>query len=532
MRVLMLGWEFPPFISGGLGTACYGLTKAMSRMGTEVLFVLPKAVDAQYSSHVQIISPTRSPAPGSKLASPAAMQTGGTGVTRLSGSGSAPNVSTSTAAEPAPFDHPDFERVSFKTIPTWLGYPYQTPKEFAQFMAQRRRAAEQHAKDADLHGTRGAAIQSAPAPGSFTTPHSHDHDWDTPATTSGGGGGKASDATDYCGDIITEVQRYTDLCVRLTRGEHFDVIHAHDWMTYPAGMAIAGMTGKPLVVHVHSTEFDRSGESVHSQIYDIERRGMHAATRVICVSHLTKKICEHRYAVPSEKMHVCYNGIETSDAMPVSATIGRGEKIVLFLGRITMQKGPEYFVAAAKKVLQVMDKVKFVMAGSGDMAAKVIELAAQMGIGHKILFTGFLRGKDVERIFRMADVYVMPSVSEPFGIAPLEAIRHDVPVIISKSSGVSEVIHHALKVDFWDVDEMANKIIAVIKHPPLSQTLREHADFEIRKLTWDGAADKCVRVYHEAIDAMNEPSHAPGVTRLTSGGGFGKRPPVAPVPLR
>ncbi|MFA7238171.1 MAG: glycosyltransferase [Phycisphaeraceae bacterium] len=506
MRVLMLGWEFPPFISGGLGTACYGLTKAMSRMGTEVLFVLPKAVDAQYSSHVQIISPAPG-IPGSKPAPPAAFANTQAEAERSAASGSAPGsslVSTVDACEPTPYDSPDFERVSFKTIPTWLGYPYQTPKEFAQFMEQRRRAAEQRAIDANLHGTRGAAIQSAalPAPASSNGHPPHDLDWDTPATTSGG---KASDATDYCGDIITEVQRYTDLCVRLTRGEHFDVIHAHDWMTYPAGMAIAGMTGKPLVVHVHSTEFDRSGESVHSQIYDIERRGMHAATRVICVSHLTKKICEHRYAVPPEKMHVCYNGIETSDDMPVSATIGRGEKIVLFLGRITMQKGPEYFVAAAKKVLQVMDKVKFVMAGSGDMAAKVIELAAQMGIGHKILFTGFLRGKDVERIFRMADVYVMPSVSEPFGIAPLEAIRHDVPVIISKSSGVSEVIHHALKVDFWDVDEMANKIIAVIKHPPLSQTLREHADFEIRKLTWEGAADKCVRVYHEAIDAMNEP---------------------------
>jgi glycosyltransferase involved in cell wall biosynthesis len=168
-----------------------------------------------------------------------------------------------------------------------------------------------------------------------------------------------------------------------------------------------------------------------------------------------------------------------------------------------MQKGPEYFLAAAKKVLEVMDNVKFVMAGSGDMIRRTIEMAAAMGIGHKVLFTGFLRGGDVEKVFKMADLYVMPSVSEPFGIAPLEAMSHDVPVIISKQSGVSEVLTHALKVDFWDINEMANKIIAVLRHPPLASTLRQHGSFEVRRLSWTDAARSCVQVYQEAVGAMH-----------------------------
>ena len=175
---------------------------------------------------------------------------------------------------------------------------------------------------------------------------------------------------------------------------------------------------------------------------------------------------------------------------------------MLYFGRITHQKGPEYFIRAAKRVLEVMGNVKFVVAGSGDMAKRMIEMAAEMGIGHKVLFTGFLRGHDIARVFNLADLYVMPSVSEPFGIAPLEAMSHNVPVLISKSSGVSEVLMHALKVDFWDVDDMANKIVAVLRHPPLSQTLKEHGAFEVRQITWDGAAERCEQVYASVLEAM------------------------------
>jgi glycosyltransferase involved in cell wall biosynthesis len=313
----------------------------------------------------------------------------------------------------------------------------------------------------------------------------------------------------YEGDMHAAAERYARLCVALVRTDRggdaggFDCIHAHDWMTFPAGIALAHVTGKPLVIHVHSTEFDRSGENVDQRVYNIERRGMHAAARVICVSNLTQSICVRRYGVDPGKCQVVYNGVDNEAAQPRPEgggdRIEAKDRIVLFLGRITMQKGPEYFIRAAKRVLEKEPNAKFVVAGSGDMAIRMIEEAAYLGIGSRVLFTGFLRGRDVDRIYRMADVYVMPSVSEPFGIAPLEAMRNDVPVIISKQSGVSEVLTHALKVDFWDIDEMANKIVAVLRHPPLGQTLREHGSFELRRLTWDGAAQRCVRVYASAI---------------------------------
>jgi glycosyltransferase involved in cell wall biosynthesis len=305
----------------------------------------------------------------------------------------------------------------------------------------------------------------------------------------------------YTGDMYTEVHRYAAAAVHLALQQDFDVIHAHDWMTFLAGIAVSAVTGKPLIVHVHSTEFDRSGEHVNQMIYDIERRGLHAAAKVIAVSYLTRNILMTRYGVSGDKIEVIYNGVdpEDNDDRISSQQVGirSDEKIVLFLGRITMQKGPEYFLMAARKVLEEMDNVKFVMAGTGDMMHRIIEMAAQMGIGHKVLFTGFLRGEDVKRVYQMADLYVMPSVSEPFGIAPLEALNHDVPVIISKQSGVAEVLTHVLKVDFWDIQEMANKIIAVLKYPPLQMTLREHGNFEVRKLKWSGAAQKCLKVYQE-----------------------------------
>ena len=304
----------------------------------------------------------------------------------------------------------------------------------------------------------------------------------------------------YGGDMYAEIHRYAASAVRLAIEEDFDVIHAHDWMTYPAGIAVAAISGKPLVIHVHSTEFDRSGENVNQMIYDIERRGMHAAQKIIAVSYLTRNIILTRYGILGEKVEVIYNGVEQNGENRMAFNkvgIRNDEKIVLFLGRITMQKGPEYFLMAARKVIEEIENVKFVMAGTGDMMHRIIEMAAQLGIGHKVLFTGFLRGDDVQKVYQMADLYVMPSVSEPFGIAPLEALNHDVPVLISKQSGVAEVLTHVLKVDFWDVNEMANKIVAVLKYPPLQLTLREHGNFEVRRLRWAGAAEKCLRVYRE-----------------------------------
>jgi glycogen(starch) synthase len=425
-RIFMLGWEFPPFISGGLGTACYGLTRAMDQLGLEVTFVLPRMVESKYTTHVKLLTP------GSQ---------------------------TYTTS----FKFQDLKNVKFRAISSPL-QPYSTAESY------QRRIEETLRKKQRLHGIKVGST------GSF------DH------------------RRDYSNDMYTEVHRYAAVAAELAENEPFDIIHAHDWMTYPAGMAVAAISGKPLVVHVHSTEFDRSGEHVNQVIYDIERAGMERANRVIAVSHFTRNIVISRYGISDDKVEVVYNGVERLGSWSSESTgITKDEKIVLFLGRITMQKGPEYFLHAAKKVLEVMDNVKFVMAGSGDLIHQSIEMAAGLGIGHKVLFTGFLRGEDVQKIYKMADLYVMPSVSEPFGIAPLEALDHDVPVIISKQSGVSEVLTHALKVDFWDVNEMANKIVAVLKYPPLQMTLRNHGNFEVRKLRWKDTAIRCAKIYEEML---------------------------------
>jgi glycosyltransferase involved in cell wall biosynthesis len=444
----MLGWEFPPFISGGLGTACFGLTRALDRLGTEVRFVLPRPVVNPSGTHVRILSPASSPP--LERASEAALRTAGI-----------------------------FRHTQFHAVPATL-QPYARP--------------EPADTEAEFEPAPGGRVAPGRPPARRTRPGKAIRTGAAPTALSGPG-------DPYAGDLFAEIERYAVLACALADGEPFDVVHAHDWMTYSAGIAVQAQSHKPLVVHVHSTEFDRSGMNINQRIYDIERAGLHAAVKVIAVSHLTRNIVLKHYGVDPRKVEVVYNAIDENgaDERPPIPPITRDEKIVLFLGRITMQKGPEYFLAAAKRVLEVMDNVRFVMAGSGDMIRRMIELAAEMGIGHKVLFTGFLRGNDVRRVFRMADLYVMPSVSEPFGLTPLEALANDVPVLISKQSGVAEVLTHALKVDFWDVDEMANKIIAVLRHPPLHATLRDHGSIEVRRFSWADAAAGCVKVYEAAM---------------------------------
>lgn len=458
MKVLMLGWEFPPFISGGLGTACFGLTKAMSQLGNvDVTFVLPRPIRAAFSTHVRLLAPD---------------------VARASRIASAEQEAETTWALEG------INNVTFRSAAVEGFSVYAKPAR-----AQRRAGGK--ARIARFKVVEPGQSAEEPQQQAAGQPVAKSHSF------------VAGSGEIYASDMARDVQNYKNIVLDIATEEDFDVIHAHDWMTYTAGIAAAALTGKPLVVHVHSTEFDRSGLHVNQWIYDIERAGMHAADRIVAVSHLTKSTCVSRYGVPGGKIEVVYNAVEMNGTMGrngnrLPAAIGRDEKIVLFLGRVTMQKGPDYFLSAARKVLDVMSNVRFIIAGSGDMIRRTVEMAVNMGIGHKVLFTGFLRGDDVAKVFKMADVYVMPSVSEPFGIAPLEALSHDVPTIISKQSGVSEVLTHVLKVDFWDVDEIANKIIAVLRHPPLRETLKQHSSLELRKLSWLDSARQCVKVYEEA----------------------------------
>ena len=472
MKVLMLGWEFPPHISGGLGTACYGMTRGLNEIGVEVSFVLPTAVPVAPAegSHVKLCGPN-TVAPNAHAAAPAA---------------AVPPVDATAAAIEG------MAHVALHRVPALL-QAYGTEASYEEVLASL--TPEQREQVQQVIEAMQRRQESQDETAADEQPPGNEPIVPTGSFDKGTGG-------HYAGDLMGQVRRYASLAVEVARTETFDVIHAHDWMTYSAGLAVAAASGKPLVVHVHSTEFDRAGDNINREVYEIERAGMLGADRVVCVSYLTSNIAANRYGVPPDKLEVVYNAVDlpTSKDGLAMTPIRQHEKLVLFLGRVTMQKGPEYFLQAAKKVTEKFTDVRFVLAGSGDMIAQCVRQVAELKLGRYVTFTGFLRGDDVARIFKMADLYVMPSVSEPFGIAPLEALSHNVPVIISKQSGVSEVLTHVLKVDFWDVEEMANKILAVLRHPPLQRTLRHHGAIELRKFSWRDSAVKLRKIYAALVD--------------------------------
>ena len=423
MRILMFGWEFPPRMSGGLGTACYGMTAALAGLGHRITFVLPQDGEAGAAPFLDLVSASGVPVSDNDRDD---------GMEAL------------------------LRRLTLRPLPSLL-HPYLDPGHYhALYLSERKRFPET--------------------------------------------------ARVYGPDLIAEVIRYGQAGGVLARTLSFDVIHAHDWMTVPAALLARRISGRPLVLHIHSLEYDRSGEKVNEEIRAIEREGMEKADRIIAVSHRTKRMIAERYAIPPEKISVVYNAVTRTEAQRAYRTERPGErKMVLFLGRITFQKGPDYFVEAAAQVLHVLPDVTFVMAGAGDMMGRMIERVGELGIGDRFHFTGFLQGEEIERIFSLSDLYVMPSVSEPFGISPLEAMMYDVPVILSRQSGVSEILKHALKVNFWDVREMASKIIAVLKHPVLAGAMAEKAREELRKIRWEKAAERIAAIYREAVSGAPEP---------------------------
>lgn len=427
MKVLMFGWEFPPHISGGLGTACAGLTKAILRQGVDIIFVVPHAYGDEDQSQMQLVG--------------------------------ANSIKVKVNRYHFGEDNITEKNLQYITIGSNL-IPYVSEEDYYDIINNRVTVVRQFKNH---------------AVGQRTT-----------INLQGG----------YGGGLMEEVGNYAYIASEIAKQFDFDVIHAHDWMTYDAGIAAKNVSGKPLVVHVHATEFDRSGMNVNQVVYDMERRGMHNADKVLTVSNLTRNIVINHYGVPESKVTTVYNGVEAIGAqssLHFEKTFG--DKVVTFLGRITYQKGPEYFLEAAAKVLQRKKNVKFVMAGSGDMLEKMMWRAAELGISKNFFFTGFLRGDDVIHMLSISDVYVMPSVSEPFGISPLEAMRSNVPVIISKQSGVSEVLQHAIKVDFWDVDSMADAIHGIISYDALGNMFREYGKKEVDKFKWDNAAKRIKEEY-------------------------------------
>ena len=434
MKILMFGWEFPPHIAGGLGTACYGLTKGLAKHDVEVIFVMPHATGKEDQRYVKVVNASE--------------------VEALYG-----NYGKDFIPGNMTFIHIDSNMV-----------PYISPEEFDR---ERSEMAE----------TKGSE-------------RTHGDIWRERYNFSG----------KYGANLMEEVARYAVVAAEVARqyAGQFDVIHAHDWLTYYAGIAAKEVSGKPLVVHMHATEFDRSGENVNQQVYNIERAGMEAADKVIAVSNLTRNIIINRYGIYASKVVTVHNAVTFASDDRNEVKRGVDDKIVTFLGRITYQKGPDYFVEAAAKVLKRLPNVRFVMAGSGDMMNHIIRRVAKLGIADRFHFTGFLKGDDVQKMFAMSDVYIMPSVSEPFGISPLEAMKSNVPVIISKQSGVAEVLDYAVKVDYWDVDAMADAIYALLQYPALGKMFARKGLEEVTGLKWDDAAEKVKKVYESVIDRENK----------------------------
>ena len=418
----MFGWEFPPHITGGLGTACYGLVKGLAKTNTDVLFVVPKAYGDEDSHVVKIV-----------------------------------NASDIEINQESITKEDFWKKITFMEIGSNL-IPYVSPEEFQKIVAKNILSRTDINKN----------IFRA----------------------------KYKFSGKYGKDLLEEVSRYALVAASIAAKNNFDIIHAHDWLTYPAGIAAKAVSGKPLVIHVHATEFDRSGENVNQNVFDIERNGMLAADRVITVSNYTRNIVITRYGIDESKVYTVHNAVEfDKDFDDNRWHKSVPEKVVTFLGRITYQKGPDYFVEAANLVLSKYKNVRFVMAGSGDMLYRMIRRVAELRIADKFHFTGFLKGNDVDRMFLQSDVYVMPSVSEPFGISPLEAMRAHVPVIISKQSGVAEVLRHAIKIDFWDIDAMADAIYGLLNYNGLSTMFRRLGQEEVLGLKWENAARQIKDIY-------------------------------------
>jgi glycosyltransferase involved in cell wall biosynthesis len=418
MKALMFGWEFPPHILGGLGTASYGLIKGMSiQKDLEITFVMPKPHGDEDQSFLKI---------------------------------------TGACNTPVVWKDVNYDYVSERLS------KYMDPQKYF-----------------DLRNHIYA---------DFSYRHVNDL-------------GCIEFSGRYPDNLMEEINNYSIVAGVIARTEQFDIVHAHDWLTYPAGIHAKNVTGKPLVIHVHATDYDRSRGNVNPDVYGIEKDGMDHADHIMTVSDLTRNTVIEKYHQSPSKVTTVHNAVDplSPEILAISDKRGVSDKIVTFLGRITMQKGPEYYVEAAAKVLQRTNNVRFIMAGSGDMMNKMIRLAAERNISDRFHFTGFMKGKQVYEIFKSSDVYVMPSVSEPFGISPLEAMQCGVPSIISKQSGCAEILKYAIKVDFWDIDALADAIYGLIAYPALHKFLKEEGLFEVNSIKWEDAGQKVRNIYNKVV---------------------------------
>ncbi|MGM9811599.1 MAG: glycosyltransferase [Muribaculaceae bacterium] len=418
MKALMFGWEFPPHILGGLGTASYGLTKGIYQNGDmDITFVIPRPMGDEEKTFAKIIGASNTP----------------------------------VAWRDVSWDYVQQRQGNVMDPQTYFDLRDHIYADFNYLNVNDLGCIEFSGK--------------------------------------------------YPQNLMEEINNYSIVAGVIARTAQFDVIHSHDWLTYPAGIHAKQVSGKPLVIHVHATDYDRSRGNVNPVVFGIEKDGMNQADHIITVSNLTRRTVIEKYGISPDKVTTVHNAVEPlpDDYLKIEKT-PRKEKIVTFLGRITMQKGPEYFVEAAAMVLKKVHNVRFVMAGGGDMMEKMIRLAARRGISDRFHFIGFLRGKEVYEMYKNSDVFIMPSVSEPFGIAPLEAMQMGVPSIISKQSGCAEILDNVIKVDYWDVNEMANAIYSIISYPSMSQQLHENGLDEVAGIVWKKAGTKVINIYKRLVN--------------------------------
>ncbi|UCH15847.1 MAG: glycosyltransferase [Bacteroidales bacterium] len=422
----MFGWEFPPHISGGLGTACYGLTKGLSNFkDIETHFVIPKAYGDEDQTGVSIL-----------------------------------NAGDVAISDREVNYKGFFKKINFIEVESNI-IPYTSPEEYDRLVA-------------DYKSSKKKFIRTT-----FS--------------------GKLNFSGGYGSNLFQEIANYAVVASVIGMNYDFDVIHAHDWLTFPAGAAAKRVSGKPLVIHVHATDFDRSGGDVNPVVYQIEKNGMEAADKIIAVSNLTRNTIIEKYNINPDKVITVYNAVEPLSEKYFNLSKNYSDKIVSFLGRITMQKGPEYFIEAAYEVLKRRKDVRFVMGGSGELLNRMIARVAALRIGDKFHFTGFLKGDNVYQLYELSDVYVMPSVSEPFGISPLEALQSNVPVIISRQSGVSEILKHAIKIDFWDIHAMADAIYGILSYEGLHRMFSKYGREEVDNLKWENTAFKVKQIYESLV---------------------------------
>lgn len=418
MKALMLGWEFPPHISGGLGTATYGITKGLSSQeDMDITLMLPAPSGDEDSSYMSII-----------------------------GASEVPIV-------------------------------YQDPsREYLEERIGRVMSLEMYY-------------------------HLRDHIYADFRYMLTDDIGCIQFSGKYGDNLIDEINNYSIVAGVVARADHYDLVHAHDWVTYPAGIHAKQLLGVPLVIHVHATDFDRSRGNVNPTVYAIEKDGMDHADHIMCVSELTRRTVIEKYHQDPAKVTAVHNAVIPLEESILNIPDKRGvkDKVITFLGRLTMQKGPEYFVEAAARVLAKKRDVRFVMAGSGDKMDEMIRLVAEKRISDRFHFTGFMKGRQVYEVYHASDVYVMPSVSEPFGITPLEAMQCGVPCIISKQSGCSEILTYAIKLDYWDVDAMADAMYALVTYPALHDLLSQRGLDEVAGITWDKVALKIRGLYDQVL---------------------------------